>query len=152
MASSFLDNLKNAVETGEFNSEAAKKINEIDKLADEKKGSTPTLDKIYDDIDSGKIKLAKASEEDVEILNSEYEDKMKRIERTDEANVCLADLINREERIISEIQEMIELANAAKEDFAVEFEAKDPAFMDLLAKINHVNMEFNNSIFNNLNK
>ena len=148
MASNFLENLKNAVDKGEFNSEAAKKINDIDKLADEKVGNAEQL--IQKRLDEVGIKTA--TEEDVEILNSEYEDKMKRIERTDEANVCLADLISREERIISEIQEMIELANNAKEDYAVEFEAKDPAFMDLLAKVNHINMEFNNLIFNNLNK
>ena len=34
MASSFLENLKKSVDTGEFNSEAAKKIIEVDKLAD----------------------------------------------------------------------------------------------------------------------
>jgi hypothetical protein len=148
MASNFLENLKKSVETGEFNSEAAKKINEIDKLADEKVENAEQL--VQKRLDEAGIKTAK--EEDIEVLNSEYEERMKKIERTDGANVYLAELINKEERIVAEIHEMIELANNAKEEFAVEFEAKDPAFMDLLAKVNHVNMEFNNSIFNNLNK
>jgi hypothetical protein len=148
MASNFLENLKKAVDNGEFNSEAAKKINDIDKLADEKVGNAKQL--IQKRLDEVGIKTV--TEEDVEVLNSEYEEKMKRIKRIDEANVCLVDLINREERIISEIRKMIEVANNAKKDYAVEFEANDPVFMDLLAKVNQINKEFNNSIFNNLNK
>jgi hypothetical protein len=138
---SFLDNLKNAVENGEFNSEAAKKIIEIDKLADEKRDAEKLIEKRLEEAGIVKLKT-----EDVEIINSEYEDKMKKIEQLDEANVCLSDLINREERILGEIQEMIELANSAKEEYSVEFEAKNPAFMDLLAKINHINMKYNNSV------
>lgn len=37
--SDFLKNLKNAVETGEFNLDAAKRINEINNLADTKTAS-----------------------------------------------------------------------------------------------------------------
>lgn len=151
MASNFLENLKNAVDNGEFNSEAAKKINDIDKLADEKKGATPVLDKIRADIDSGEIKVAKASEEDVEILNSEYEEKMEKIKRVDGANAKLADLMDKEELVLTVIGEMIVLANEVKKEYATEFETKDPEFMNLLEKVNHVNMEFN-SIFNNVNK
>jgi hypothetical protein len=144
---SFLENLKKDLDTGEFNSEAAKKIIEIDKLADEKKNAEQLIEKRLEDIG-----IKKVGEEDVEILNSEYEERMEKIVRSDSANSIVADLVNKEEHILMSIKEMIDLANDAKEEFAAEFEAKDPAFSDLLAKINHINMEYNNSIFNNLNK
>jgi hypothetical protein len=44
---------------------------------------------------------------------------------------------------------MITFANDLKEQFGKEFEAKNPAFENLLGKINEINMKYNNSIINN---
>ena len=52
--SSFLEKLKKAVDTGEFNSEAAKKIIEIDKLADEKLSTMTKPNISIDDSDLSK--------------------------------------------------------------------------------------------------
>jgi len=141
---SFLESLKKDLETGEFNSEAAKKIIEIDRLADEKKNAEQLIEKRLEEVGVVKLKT-----EDVEILNSDYEEKMEKIKRIDAGNERLADLIDREEQILQAINNMITVANDSKEGFAAEFEAKDPAFGDLLAKINQINMKYNNSVINN---
>jgi len=141
---SFLESLKKDLETGEFNSEAAKKIIEIDRLADEKKNAEQLIEKRLEEVGVVKLKT-----EDVEILNSDYDEKMEKIKRIDAGNERLADLIDREEQILQAINNMITVANDSKEGFAAEFEAKDPAFGDLLAKINQINMKYNNSVINN---
>ena len=82
--STFLENLKKSVETGEFNSEAAKKIIEIDKLAEEKIKSLTKTGQSIEDSDLAKsvddrIKEAGVkiiSEEEALELNSQYEKKM----------------------------------------------------------------------------
>jgi hypothetical protein len=149
MGSEFLKNLKTAVDGGEFNSEAAKKIIEIDNLAEEKKGSTPALNYIADKIDDGTIKLKKVTEEEAEMINSEYEKQMEAIKQTDLANAQLANLIEIEDMVKATIGDMITFANDLKEQFGKEFEAKNPAFENLLGKINEINMKYNNSIINN---
>jgi hypothetical protein len=143
---SFLDNLKKDLDTGEFNSEAAKKIIEIDKLA-ETKTAAESEEALNKRLEVVGVKVLK--EEDVETLNSEYEEKMAKIKKTDDAYKQLADLADKEEQIMTAITDMITLANELKDEFAAEFEAKDPAFSDLLAKINHINMKYNNSVILN---
>ena len=89
--SKFLEDLKKAADEGEFNSEAAKKINELNDLAETK----------ANEMDTGELEssLKKRMEEtpveplnDDEIteLNSEYEEKMAEIKEVDAANNQLA--------------------------------------------------------------
>jgi predicted SprT family Zn-dependent metalloprotease len=73
--SDFLKNLKNAVETGDFNSDAAKKINEISSLA-ETKTVTESEEALNKRLESVGIKIL--TDDDVE-LNSQYEEKMEEI-------------------------------------------------------------------------
>ena len=78
----FLKNLKDAVETGNFNSEAAKKINEIVELADGKI-IEKTVEELEDAVeqrveDSGVKSIPEEELEDVKsVVMTEYEEKMK---------------------------------------------------------------------------
>lgn len=144
MASKFLDDLKNAVEKGDFNSEAAKKINDIDKLADEKKGSTPTLDKIYDDVNTGKIVVNKPTDEEVEVINAEYEKTMKEIKEKD--------LVLQQIKTLQEIDETIMLSVGDMRDFVQtldeSFDKDNPLHKDLFAEMERIKNKYS-SIINN---
>jgi hypothetical protein len=139
MASDFLKNLQNAVETGEFNSEAAKKINEIDEKA-------KTVENVQE-----KVMKAEAEyiPEEEALKSAEYEQEMEKIKMQDAVNKQLATLIEIEDMVKLSISDMISFANELKEKFGAEFEAKNPMFADLLSKINEINMRYNNSIINN---
>lgn len=157
MASPFLEDLKKSVETGNFNSEAAKKINEIDNLADEKIKTLTKPNQNIDDTDLSKSvneRLEKAgvktvTEEEAAALNSDYEKKMEEIKQQDIVNKQLATLIEIEEMAKLTISDMLSFANELKNKFAKEFETKNPMFADLLEKINEINMKYNNSVINN---
>ena len=72
--SDFLDNLKKSVEEGEFNSEAAKKINQVDDLAEqvlEEKSVQEIEDSVLDTAVAGGVRTV--DEDEVARLNSEYE-------------------------------------------------------------------------------
>jgi hypothetical protein len=157
--SSFLEKLKKAVDTGEFNSEAAKKIIEIDKLADEKL-STMTKPNISIDDRVKKAGIKTVSEEEVLILNSEYEKKMQEMKESDEENKRIAGLTNLadkqletlieiEDMLKASIQDLLSFTKELEEKFGKEFEAKNPIFTNLLEKINQINMKYKNSIINN---
>jgi hypothetical protein len=147
MGSEFLKNLKTAVDGGEFNSEAAKKIIEIDKLAEDKKEADKLIEKRLEE--AGVKTASGVTEEEVEMINSEYENQMEAIKQTDLANAQLANLIEIEDMVKATIGDMITFTNDLKEQFGKEFEAKNPAFENLLEKINEINIKYNNSIINN---
>lgn len=139
----FLENLKKAVETGEFNSEAANKINEIDKLADNAKGFT---DK--DREKAKKLLNAQAvSEKEAVELNSAYEEKMEKIKKTDIANNRLATLIEIEEMVELTINDMINYIVEVEETFSKEKEEKCVIFDTLFNKIEEIRKKY--SIFIN---
>jgi hypothetical protein len=137
----FLENLKKSVESGDFNSEAAKKIIEIDKLATEKKGSTPALNAIFDKMDSTPRK-PEPSEEEVLELNSAYEKKMEEIKKQDAVNAQLATLIEIEDMVKLSVIDMLSFTKELEEKFGKEFEAKDPMFSELYLRVQEVKNVF----------
>jgi hypothetical protein len=155
MGTPFLDNLKKAVETGEFNSEAAKKIIEIDKLADEKKNA---LGLVTDRIE--KSGFAKSvSEEEAAVLNSDYEKQLALIKKQDEENKRIADLTNLvdtqlatlveiESMVKLSIEDMLLFADELEGRFQLEFKAENPMFGELSQKIKQIKSKYN-SIINN---
>jgi hypothetical protein len=159
--SNFLENLKKAVDNGEFNSEAAKKIIEVEKLANEKlstMSNNEISNSINDRLKKSGIKVV--NEEEALTLNSEYEKEMQKIEEKDNENKRIAELTNLadkqlstlieiEDMIKASINDMISFVDELKEKFSKEFEAKNPIFANLLEKINQINMKYNNSINNN---
>jgi predicted SprT family Zn-dependent metalloprotease len=136
--SDFLKNLKNAVETGEFNSDAAKKINEINNLADTKTASE-SEQALNKRLESVGVKIL--SEDDVE-LNSQYEQKMEEIKKQDAANKVLATLIEIEDMVKASIEDMLSHVIELEDEFSKEFETKNPIYGDLSQKIEQIKTKY----------
>jgi len=153
----FLDDLKKSVDTGEFNSEAAKKIIEVNKLADEKAKENP-FKLVIDRIE--KTGFAEAvPEEDRIVLNSEYEKQMEEIKKQDEENKRIADMINVintqistlveiEDMVKLSVQDMLSFVKELEDKFSKEIEAKDPMFTELNQKLEEIKLKYI-SIINN---
>lgn len=150
MKSPFLENLKKAVDTGEFNSEAAKKINDIDELANKKFSPNSTFDDKLNAVENRlKNSIAKTvTEEEAAELNSEYEKKMEEIKKRDIVNKQLATLVDIEEMVKASIDDMMMFINDLEDKFGAEIEAQDPYFIDLTQQIGKIKSKYN-SIINN---
>lgn len=139
----FLENLKNDLEKGDFNSEAAKKINEIDKLADTKDNAGDLLEKR---LDAAGVKTV--TEEEVTSVSSDYEKKMEEIKKQDVVNKQLATLIEVEDMVKASVEDMLLYLNELEENFGKQFEEEDPMFGELSQKIEQIRSKYN-SIINN---
>ena len=147
---SFLDNLKNDLDKGEFNSEAAKKINEIAELADLKIGkktnvtsniATPELDKLVSETG-----VKTVSKEEADRLNSEYEKKMEELKQIDLNNQLLAK-VEKQIDTLKEIDETIKLCVEDLYEFIKEteevFDKNEPKFSELYKEINKLKNNYN---------
>lgn len=155
MTSSFLENLKKSVDNGEFNSEAAKKIIEIDKLADEKKNA---LDLVQDRLEkSGYAKSV--TEEEATALNSQYEIEMEAIKKKDEENKKIAEMHNIADnslRTLLEIEDMVKASiidmfsyvDELNSEFGNEFKNENLIFGELSQKLKQIQSKYS-SIINN---
>jgi hypothetical protein len=107
--SKFLEDLKKAADSGEFNSDAAKKINEISEAAEDKATNMDT-----NELESSLKKrmeetpVEPLSDDEITELNSEYEEKMAEIKEVDAANNQLAILIEIEDMVKASINDMLE--------------------------------------------
>lgn len=140
---SFLENLKNAVDNGEFNSEVAKKINTIDEAANNAKGLT------YEEHGKNAEKLLKAqavTSEEVAELNSSYEQQMKKIKEIDVMNRQLAMLIDIEETVELSINDMINHVDVIMETFEKEQEENNVIFEPLFAKVEEIRKKYSTFI------
>lgn len=150
--SDFLENLKKAADTGEFNSEAAKKILEVHDLADAKlrgKNVVEELEKIKENLEkraeATSIEIEKTkplTEEEVITLNSAYEKKMGDIKKQDTVNAQLAILIEIEDMVKASIEDMFSFTNELETKFEKEFETEDPIFGDLSLKIEELKNKY----------
>lgn len=152
--SEFLDNLKKAANDGEFNSEAAKKIVEINKLADTKinKGTQEELNSLKESLekrleDSGETKMSAAvTEEEALELNSEYERKMEAIKKQDTVNAQLATLIEIEDMVKASVEDMFSFTEELEIRFEKEFKTEETMFGDLYQKIEELKMKYKSII------
>ena len=147
----FLNNLKKAADNGEFNSDAAKKINEISELADVKlTGNTETnIEKLKESLkkrvtDTNKINAV--TEEEALELNSEYEKKMEKIKKQDAVNTQLATLIEIEDMVKASILDMFSFTDELENKFEKEFKIKDSMFNDLYLKIKEIELKYKSII------
>lgn len=154
--SEFLENLKKAADTGDFNSEAAKKILEISQLADAKIGRgtsedienlKETLEKRIETMDAGKERKVLTEEEVLE-ANSKFEKKMEQIKKFDMVNSQLATLIEIEDIVKASIEDMFSFTDELESKFEKEFEAEDQLFGELSQKIESIKSKYS-SIINN---
>jgi len=148
MASNFLENLKKSVEEGDFNSEAAKKILEIDKLtsiiAPTGAGSAGT--NIRKRLEESGVKTV--TEEEAASLNSDYEKKMADIKKQDIINQQLATLIEIEEMVKLSTDDMFSFIDELEAKFEKELDDEDPMYGELSQKIDDIISKYN-SIINN---
>jgi HAMP domain-containing protein len=142
---SFLENLKNAVDTGEFNSEVAKKINDISKLAENKSefSEAELIEKVEKRIGDN---VKTVSEEEVAELNSSYEQQMKKIKQTDAMNKQLAMLIEIEEMVELSINDMVNHMDVVMETFEEEHEEKNAIFEPLFTKVEEIRKKYSTFI------
>lgn len=146
MGKNFLENLKRAVEEGDFNSEAAKKIVEIDKLADEKFIESPdgnkyvnteNLDKLVDEAG-----VKNVTNEEAAVINSEYEKKMEDVKIQNAVTKQLATLIDIEEMVKASIDDMISFIEGLEHKFEKEFSEENPMFGELNQKIDEIRSKY----------
>jgi hypothetical protein len=150
---SFLDDLKNAVDTGKLNSDAAKKILEISDLADTKltTSNRDDLEKIKTNLEQRLVDGSepndgrKITEEEVVEMNSIYDEKMEHIRMTNIANNQLATLIDIEDMILASIGDMFTFLTEIKSKFDEELN-NYPEFSDLNQKINKIEETYSSII------
>jgi hypothetical protein len=141
MASPFLENLKNAVDKGEFNSEAAKKINDIDKLANivgPTDGVEANIEKRLNDAG-----IRTVNEEETEVINAEYEKKMLEIKEKDLVLQQIKILQEIDETIMLSIQDMREFVQTLEESF----DKENPIHADMFTEIEKIKNKY--TIINN---
>jgi len=146
MSSDFLKNLQAAADKGEFNSDAAKKITEISKLADSKIGEgTPedveNLQKILEERQKDAV-IEPITEEKAIAANTEYEKKMEQFKLADAINKQLAMLIDIEDEVKLSIGEMFGHIEELEKNFEKQFEDKVLMFGDLYKKIEEIKSNY----------
>ena len=143
----FLDNLKNAADNGEFNSEAAKKIIEISELAEDKlkgvKDAEELEQKVEKRIEDQEIKSV--SEEEAVELNSEYEKKMADIKKLDAVTKQLGTLVEIEDMVVLTVGDMFSHVNELKTQLEKQLK-DDPMFSDLSKKIGEIENKYKSII------
>lgn len=107
----FLNNLKDSLDTGEFNSEAAKKILEINKLVEEKEGisSSKFIEKYIDGNRAVAVDESFAIEAN-KLAETKYEEELK----NSETLKILAEIENIEEKILKELENLNSIFNEVK--------------------------------------
>lgn len=136
--SEFLENLKNAADKGEFNSDAARKILEINELAEQKAGSIKTKE----DFENLKEKMEKVAdnsavtEEEALELNSQYEKQMLKIKEADMVNAQIATLVEIEDMVKLSISDMFEFINTLNDKFKDKLDEARTKYSNEFAKEN----------------
>ena len=137
--SPFLENLKKSVETGDFNSEAAKKINEIDKLADIVAPTGGVAANLEKRLENAGIKII--TEEEAVIINSENEEKMQEIKEKD---LALQQIV-----LLKEIEETVRLSITDMQDFIKTledtFDKTKPNNVELFVEIEKIKNKYSNN-------
>ncbi len=155
MATSFLDNLKNAVDNGDFNSEAARKLIEIGNLADTK-FIPKTNEQLLEKLNTVKEKLVgdnavTVTEEEAAAINAEYEAYMEDVKKRDAVNVQLATLVEIENMVKLSVVDMLTFIDELEEKFPDELGNEEPAipnsipnpmFVELIKKIEEVKTKY----------
>jgi len=149
--SDFLKNLQNAVEKGEFNSEAAKKITEITALADLKQDhNMEELNKRKENMDkfieeNGGY-VAPVDKEVATAANTEYEIKMAELKERDSVMKNFTTLIEIEDMVKASIEDMFSFIDEMEKVFAEKLTADNKLYGDLYSKIEELNVKYKSLI------
>ena len=147
----FLEDLKKAADTGEFNSEAAKKIIEINELATSKTGdgSPEHFEKLKEKVEKlyeGSVKPV--TEEKALELNSKYEEEMKKIKQVDAVNTQLATLIEIEDMVKATIGDMLGYIEEIETRLSEEIGKENSIYSELHQKMEKIKSTYKSSINN----
>ncbi len=148
MDRSFLENLKNAIETGDLNSEAAKKIIEIDKLAN---NTTKDSREKFAKERENAVPVDNITPEEAIRLNDEYKMKMEALKLKDSLNVHIVNLVEIEELVKLSIGDMFLHVEELEEKFKTELN-NNLAYSDLLSKITEIYSKYGAIYFENKSK
>lgn len=117
--SDFLDNLKNAVDYGVFNSDAAHKINKINEINEtaEKFSETNCVDELHGKVnkrieDSNVDGIAEV--ENIPEINSNYDERMKDIIKRDKHMAMLCEIVELHNKIEDNVNIITDLIVVAK--------------------------------------
>ena len=136
MATPFLKDLKKAVETGEFNSEAAKKIIEEDKLADNPVVSH-ALDNAFE-----KAGVKTVTEEEAAVISADYEKKMQEIKEKDLALKQIAVLKDIDETVMLSVYDMRDFIKTLEDTF----DKNKPINVELFQEVERVKNKYGSII------
>jgi hypothetical protein len=115
MASEFLENLKKAVETGEFNSEAAKKINETNEQASIAISNPLTKSQMKEMEEN--VKLDSVSKEEALLAGKKYKEKMDETKENDLILQQIKTLIEVEESVAASVSDMKDFIGTLEKSF-----------------------------------
>ena len=145
--SKFLDDLTNAVNSGEFNSEAAKKILEVNRLADEKMKDLTRIDE--ETVQSKSVDkrledagIRKVSKEEADEINALSIKKMAELEKKQFINDRMLVLIDIENMVKLSIVDMMGFIKETEEFLEEKFDNEDTTFDDLKTKIAEIKTKY----------
>jgi hypothetical protein len=155
--SDFLENLKKAADEGTFNSDAAKKINGINELAEEKSNmDTSQLEGLVEERLEKDRELSPpiaVTEEEALELNSQYEQKMEALKKLDAETrkKAIAETAKTQLKTLIEIEDMVELTIgdmmmhivSLEENFGAELKAETSGYAELSAKMKELKAKYN---------
>lgn len=147
----FLNDLKESLDKGDFNSEAANKINEIVEKSEgfEDKKVPEMEEDLKKMVESeGGVKES-VSEEELPELNTEYEQKMAHFKKMDKINSEVATLINIDEKLLNLHTELSNLIDVLRKKYEGENQ-EFPELKILNEKMSELENKYNLNV--NVNK
>lgn len=147
----FLSDLKESLDKGKFNSDAANKINEINEKADKfvDKGVSEMNEDLKKRIEEiGGVKES-ISENELPELNTEYEQKMAHFKKMDMINSEVSTLANIDESLVNQHTELSNFIDALRKKYEKE-DQKFPELEALNKKIEELEKKYNLNV--NINK
>jgi hypothetical protein len=134
----FLDDLKKAVDTGEFNSEAAKKVIEVEKKADVlAPNAEANIEQRLKDVG-----IKTVSEDVANTSKTEYDMKMKALREIDAINSHTANLIEIEDMVKASINDMLSFANDLEIQFGEKFKTGAVHYGNMQSQINAIKTKY----------
>lgn len=139
----FLDDLKNALDNGEFNSKAAEKINVLVQMADSKTDLNELKENYEERYKLDSSKIEDISEFEMVEKKTEYEIKMKELKEIDMINSEIALLMDIEYMVQQTIDDMLNHINEIKTKYSENLEA-NTKYTQLANEIKRIEDKYKN--------
>lgn len=139
----FINDLKKAVESGEFNSDAAKKINTINEYAEKLSGTIDCEKAVEKRLDNAGIRTV--TDKDNAILETDFDNQLKILRREELKTKELVMLMDIENAVELTIGDMLSHIQGLKKAFADEF-TENSENSDLVKKVNEIELKYSSFI------